>query len=185
MRTHTGEKPYSCTWPGCDASFSQAPHLTAHMQMHTNSKPHVCNWPGCKAAYCSKSPLTEHMSVHTKEKPLRCTWPGCEASFSFQTYMKVHKRIHMGERSYKCSWPGCQAAFTQVGHLKGHKQKWHSEGALVRQKREEVYVAAWLDARRISYEPNQRIKVGRVYREVDFIIYTPDGTIHLEVGGPL
>lgn len=81
-----------------------------------------------------------------------------------------------------CHTMGCQAAFAQGCHLKQHEQKWHSDGAIVRQKREEAYVAAWLDAKGIAYEPNRRVKVGAVYKEVAFIIQTVHGTVHLEIG---
>lgn len=31
-RTHTGEKPYACTWPGCPWSFSRSDELTRCME---------------------------------------------------------------------------------------------------------------------------------------------------------
>ncbi|OMJ85321.1 hypothetical protein SteCoe_13423 [Stentor coeruleus] len=31
--THTGEKPYACPVPGCNASFRQGTHLSAHKRM--------------------------------------------------------------------------------------------------------------------------------------------------------
>ena len=35
MRTHTGFKPYRCTWPGCTYASSGSGHLTRHYRVHT------------------------------------------------------------------------------------------------------------------------------------------------------
>jgi zinc finger protein CreA/MIG len=34
LRTHTGEKPYICSHPGCDKRFTQSSNLTAHEKTH-------------------------------------------------------------------------------------------------------------------------------------------------------
>ena len=34
MRTHTGEKPYTCSYSGCDKRFTQSSNLTAHEKTH-------------------------------------------------------------------------------------------------------------------------------------------------------
>ena len=34
IRIHTGEKPYSCTYPGCFKRFSQSSNLNAHEKSH-------------------------------------------------------------------------------------------------------------------------------------------------------
>ena len=34
VRTHTGEKPYICQYPGCERRFTQSSNLTAHEKTH-------------------------------------------------------------------------------------------------------------------------------------------------------
>lgn len=38
MRTHTGEKPYICTVPGCNRRFAQASNRNAHVATHKKDK---------------------------------------------------------------------------------------------------------------------------------------------------
>lgn len=50
-KTHTGEKPYVCTWPSCSMKFSQTHQLKLHTRSHTGERPYVCKWDGCNSAF--------------------------------------------------------------------------------------------------------------------------------------
>ncbi|KAJ8336035.1 hypothetical protein SKAU_G00393780 [Synaphobranchus kaupii] len=59
-RTHTGEKPYKCTWEGCTWKFARSDELTRHFRKHTGVKPFQCN--SCERSF-SRS---DHLALHKK-----------------------------------------------------------------------------------------------------------------------
>lgn len=46
IRTHTGEKPYVCTYSGCTKRFTQSGQLRTHQRLHTGEKPFACRFQG-------------------------------------------------------------------------------------------------------------------------------------------
>ena len=62
IRRHTGEKPFVCTWEGCDWRFSRSDELARHNRMHTGVKPFVCKY--CKKGFSRTDHLNKHMSIH-------------------------------------------------------------------------------------------------------------------------
>ena len=66
-RIHTGERPYPCDWPGCEARFSRPFTLRNHKRTHTGEKPFVCDWPGCDYKSAQQTPLSNHKKKHQQE----------------------------------------------------------------------------------------------------------------------
>lgn len=55
-----GEKPYKCTWEGCDWRFARSDELTRHYRKHTGAKPFQC-------VVCNRSfSRSDHLALHMK-----------------------------------------------------------------------------------------------------------------------
>ena len=61
LRTHTGEKPYLCTWKGCGWKFSRSDELGRHMRKHTGVKPYACRM--CERTFAR----SDHLALHVKK----------------------------------------------------------------------------------------------------------------------
>ncbi|XP_053668348.1 zinc finger protein 845-like [Anopheles marshallii] len=63
MLTHTGEKPYKCTY--CDRSFAQSNVLVKHMRTHIGDNPYQCD--RCDASFRLLKDLRNHFKEHYVE----------------------------------------------------------------------------------------------------------------------
>lgn len=119
-RVHTGERPYKCDWPGCDFACSDGSAFGRHRHLHTGQKNYVCDYAGCGMAFAASGNLHSHKRKHTGERPYACDYAGCGKAFAQRFNLVAHVRTHTGTKPYACDYPGCGKAFAQPGNRDIH-----------------------------------------------------------------
>jgi len=57
-----GEKPFTCTWDGCEKKFARSDELSRHRRTHTGEKKFVC--PVCERRFMRSDHLSKHVRRH-------------------------------------------------------------------------------------------------------------------------
>ncbi|ODQ79742.1 hypothetical protein BABINDRAFT_22628, partial [Babjeviella inositovora NRRL Y-12698] len=52
--------------PECQKQFKRPSSLQTHMHSHTGAKPYYCSWSGCGRAFSVRSNMTRHMKLHER-----------------------------------------------------------------------------------------------------------------------
>lgn len=91
VHSHTGYKPFTCPFPGCDKGFVTREQLKNHETTHTKTRRFKCD--KCDKAFAVKSALTTHFTaVHLEEKLHKCEV--CGKGFADSSNLSKHKQTH-------------------------------------------------------------------------------------------
>nr|XP_045610997.1 zinc finger protein 236-like isoform X2 [Procambarus clarkii] len=100
---HTGERPFKCTFPGCDRAFNQKYTMLIHMDIHTGRKDYKCEF--CNKDFVQKSNLRCHIK-------------------------RVHPVNKVGQQLFECE--ECSCVFKRAGSLNAHIARAHTNEAVIR-----------------------------------------------------
>ncbi|KAG6910933.1 hypothetical protein DXG01_005987 [Tephrocybe rancida] len=83
IRSHTGEKPFNCTLPECDKSFTRSDALAKHLRLQHNIEPPA---PGRGGYRKRKRGADDQLSASTSQAPTTYVAPS-DNSGTFSTFM--------------------------------------------------------------------------------------------------
>ncbi|XP_017273636.1 zinc finger X-chromosomal protein [Kryptolebias marmoratus] len=114
MRTHTGEKPYSCMY--CDYKSADSSNLKTHIKTkHSKEMPYKCE--RCFQTFAEEEELMQHGLTHEENKTHHCAH--CDHKSSNSSDLKRHIiSVHTKDYPHKCAV--CGKGFHRPSELKKH-----------------------------------------------------------------
>ncbi|XP_076024568.1 zinc finger Y-chromosomal protein 1 isoform X2 [Genypterus blacodes] len=114
MRTHTGEKPYSCLY--CDYKSADSSNLKTHIKTkHSKEMPYKCE--RCFQTFAEEEDLLQHGLTHEENKTHHCAH--CDHKSSNSSDLKRHIiSVHTKDYPHKCAV--CGKGFHRPSELKKH-----------------------------------------------------------------
>ena len=116
VHTEAQDRPFKCSFDGCDWTFATGTKLRSHECSHTGDKPHKCDV--CEAAFPRKDSLKKHMMTHTGEKPYLCSVCGkgfIQSCNRDAHSVKCHNPLKVSELSTTDSKTGSTMRMEEAG----------------------------------------------------------------------
>ena len=103
IRTHTGEKPFICTYPSCEKRFSRSDELTRHSRIHNNDHPpsHLHQTSSSKRPSKIKIdfPMTDEFAITSFPSP-RDPVPSNDQTAALRAKKKARSRANSDDEVY-------------------------------------------------------------------------------------
>lgn len=113
MIIHNGTYKFSCTFPGCEATFKHKTAVKSHMRVHEPSITLSC--PHCPKQFRFNASLRCHVKKHLGEL-FYCDM--CERGYATKADLKEHQEVVHGGKRYQCTACGC--GLTSKNNLRRH-----------------------------------------------------------------
>ncbi|XP_028130169.2 zinc finger protein 93 [Diabrotica virgifera virgifera] len=120
IRKHNKERPFVCTSPDCNKTFTKDSHLKRHKVMvHEKSCEQICDFEDCGKIFNNKYSLKKHKTkVHNKNYSFICS--ECSKGFLKRCHLTQHMFVHTGEPPFKCHT--CNLGFLLSRDLAKHNR---------------------------------------------------------------
>lgn len=119
---HSDERPYVCTFPGCNKRFKAQGVYNHHLNTHGTEKKYKC--PHCPKSFKTSVQLAGHKNTHTK--PFSCNF--CQRVFSSLYAAKNHIATHQkGGGSLKFECQICGVTYARSHALNDHVKAQHPD----------------------------------------------------------
>ena len=116
--SHSQDRPYVCTVPGCSFRAKMEYTLKNHMETHgSNQTQYPCRVGGCTFLAKNAGVLGyHHLTKHSL--PFPCVFPDCKARFSAEVALISHQRFHDPDRPHQCN--SCLHRYKTTSELNNH-----------------------------------------------------------------
>ena len=122
LLSHSQERPFPCTFPGCSHRAKRKANLKAHETIHYPEE-HQCPQSGCSYVATNRTSFDSHQKMHNK--PFKCEFPNCNRKFQKEASLLNHQKSHDPNREFACDQ--CPERFTNNWILVNHIKLVHSK----------------------------------------------------------
>lgn len=99
---YSSQRPYSCTYEGCDKAFKRNDHLTRHKRCHEDIRDCVCE--ACGSAFRTPYHLKRHHLIHEKDTNSGQSCPHCNEPLPSIKELQMHKFQAHNICDFACSF---------------------------------------------------------------------------------